>query len=544
LAHKIGQVISQVIAETGISEIDLRFWFDHQLITEAGTRGTVYRGKRTTGELENEAVDNLADKFLIRSEVRTGGTWYELVHDRFINPILRSNEEWRLKQPLIRMAEAWQESNRSDSKLLEGQPLKEALLTTNWPGLGELVKQFISESKKAQALKDEQERQRELHHERELNAERAERLKEQEHANAKLRQRAMWLGIFVVAAAFMALIAIYLFFEANRGRDDALSARNTAVAESTSAAANAAEARKLLDTLQTPNAGDMIAMQPTSNATLMALEAQSTALHEDLKAAQTAEAEAEQMSAEQTGIAAAYTTTPLPTETPTPTSTATPTETPTGTFTPPPTVPSTPTYTPTPTETLIPTVTPVEVVNDESSEEKIADLEAQIAQVEADIIEIQAVEIANVPEIRCQPNGAFFSIWEQFEAELGCPLEADPIGGAFAEQKFERGFMIWSGIFDRFYVGVGELEAGQWQSYEKGEFDGNSAGCQPSITTDRDDLVQPIRGFGALWCDFPEIQGQIGYGIEAEYAANENLIQQFEQGVILRNHQDWIYIFF
>lgn len=90
--------LRQVARATGESEQQLRHWFQQQLITEAGTRGTVYRGQDKTGGLSNQAADLLVDQFLLRAEIRAGGTWYELTHDRFIPPIQKSNAQWQISQ--------------------------------------------------------------------------------------------------------------------------------------------------------------------------------------------------------------------------------------------------------------------------------------------------------------------------------------------------------------------------------------------------------------------------------------------------------------
>ncbi len=76
-------------------EAALRDWFEETLITPAGTRGTVYRGKDETGGVPNAAVDVLENLHLIRGEWRAGARWYELTHDRFIGPIQKSNVVWR-----------------------------------------------------------------------------------------------------------------------------------------------------------------------------------------------------------------------------------------------------------------------------------------------------------------------------------------------------------------------------------------------------------------------------------------------------------------
>ena len=54
----------------GASEIAVRNWFDQQLMTEAGTRGMVYRGETHTAGLPNGIVKLLEDRYLLRYETR------------------------------------------------------------------------------------------------------------------------------------------------------------------------------------------------------------------------------------------------------------------------------------------------------------------------------------------------------------------------------------------------------------------------------------------------------------------------------------------
>ena len=65
------------------------------LITAMGTRGMVYRAQESTGGVPNAAIDMLESMHLIRAEWRAGARWYELTHDRFIEPILSSNKVFR-----------------------------------------------------------------------------------------------------------------------------------------------------------------------------------------------------------------------------------------------------------------------------------------------------------------------------------------------------------------------------------------------------------------------------------------------------------------
>lgn len=87
--------LKETAAKTSIEEDRLRQWFETNLITEAESRGLVFRGESDTGGIPNVAVDVLDGLHLIRAELRGGQCWYELSHDRFIQPILRANDAWR-----------------------------------------------------------------------------------------------------------------------------------------------------------------------------------------------------------------------------------------------------------------------------------------------------------------------------------------------------------------------------------------------------------------------------------------------------------------
>jgi hypothetical protein len=94
------EALNAATAKTGVSDDRLRSWVDHHLITPGGTRGMVYRGAESTGSKEaaipNAAVDVMEEKHLIRAEARAGGErWYELTHDRFIEPIKESIRVWK-----------------------------------------------------------------------------------------------------------------------------------------------------------------------------------------------------------------------------------------------------------------------------------------------------------------------------------------------------------------------------------------------------------------------------------------------------------------
>ena len=94
LAQLYDDAVREAVSRSGAPEPRIRRWIEEALITSGGTRGTVYRGPSSTGNLPNEAVDALESSRLIRAEWRAGARWYELTHDRLIDPIQDSNARY------------------------------------------------------------------------------------------------------------------------------------------------------------------------------------------------------------------------------------------------------------------------------------------------------------------------------------------------------------------------------------------------------------------------------------------------------------------
>ncbi|MDR4497761.1 MAG: tetratricopeptide repeat protein [Candidatus Scalindua sp.] len=86
------QAVNSVVTSKKIKEKVLRIWFEKQLITLAGTRGTVFRGAEETGGIPNDIIVELQSKHIIRAEWRAGGRWYELTHDSLIKAVQDSNK--------------------------------------------------------------------------------------------------------------------------------------------------------------------------------------------------------------------------------------------------------------------------------------------------------------------------------------------------------------------------------------------------------------------------------------------------------------------
>ncbi len=100
LAKFYENVLRKTKQETHVQESEIRDWFEKKLITPAGTRGIVFQDqeKGETDGLPNNAVSELESAHIIRGDIRAGSRWYELTHDRFVEPIQKSNEIRRQQQ--------------------------------------------------------------------------------------------------------------------------------------------------------------------------------------------------------------------------------------------------------------------------------------------------------------------------------------------------------------------------------------------------------------------------------------------------------------
>jgi hypothetical protein len=111
-----------------VSERLIRDWFDQKLITPDGIRGQVLMRTEKSEGLPNPVVRLLEDAHVIRGEKRAGKTWYELAHDRLIEPVRKSNAAWRDANLSMvqRQAELWEQQDQPEGLLLRGKALSDA----------------------------------------------------------------------------------------------------------------------------------------------------------------------------------------------------------------------------------------------------------------------------------------------------------------------------------------------------------------------------------------------------------------------------------
>lgn len=154
LADYYSEQVIDVAGTTGVSEAAIRDWFDHQLITDQGFRNQVPGGPDGDQENVKHAMMQLIGTHLIRAETRRGASWYELAHDRLIEPIKASNAQWREAHAdwLQRQAEEWERQHRPAGLLLRGDMLVKAeQLAKENPHASPPIREFLATSQESAA---------------------------------------------------------------------------------------------------------------------------------------------------------------------------------------------------------------------------------------------------------------------------------------------------------------------------------------------------------------------------------------------------------
>jgi hypothetical protein len=160
------QRVSEVARAKHVRERQIRDWFDQKLITAGGIRNMVLQERETPpGGLDDDVIQALQSD-LVRAEKRGGATWYELTHDRLVEPVLASNKKWfELNlSPLQRQATLWQDQGQSDKWLLTSEALAEIerWAKDNRDDLTETEREFLDASRTQDLRLNRDRRQRRI----------------------------------------------------------------------------------------------------------------------------------------------------------------------------------------------------------------------------------------------------------------------------------------------------------------------------------------------------------------------------------------------
>lgn len=147
-----------------------------------------------------------------------------------------------------------------------------------------------------------------------------------------------------------------------------------------------------------------------------------------------------------------------------------------------------------------------------------------------------------------QPDGGFAAILSNnpdLQAQMGCPLgEGGAVSVNNAFQRFQSGAMLWvsslgaAGGSTIYAV----LDNGTYQRFNDtwvSDIDPVSVGATPP-----DGLVEPIRGFGKVWRESPDISEGLGWATDGEQGGN-GFVQTFERGEMIyvpQNGQIYLFI--
>jgi hypothetical protein len=201
-------------SEGRIGEGELRRWFGTALITPTGTRGLAFRGAPgATWRIPGLALKELEEAHVIRREDRSGTITHELTHDRFIEPIQKSNKLWlgRYQDAERIRAKVEEYVKRESDEPLDEVELREAEEYLNSPaakilGASPEARQLVRRSRNQ--LEETKKRQAEELEEARRRAEEQEQLRRAETEKVSLLRRQRNFGVIVVVLGVIVLIAL------------------------------------------------------------------------------------------------------------------------------------------------------------------------------------------------------------------------------------------------------------------------------------------------------------------------------------------------
>jgi len=201
-------------SEGRIGEGELRRWFGTALITPTGTRGLAFRGAPgASWRIPGLALKELEEAHVIRREDRSGTITHELTHDRFIEPIQKSNKLWlgRYQDAERIRAKVEEYVKRESDEPLDEVELREAEEYLNSPaakilGASPEARQLVRRSRNH--LEETKKRQAEELEEARRRAEEQEQLRRAETEKVSLLRRQRNFGVIVVVLGVIVLIAL------------------------------------------------------------------------------------------------------------------------------------------------------------------------------------------------------------------------------------------------------------------------------------------------------------------------------------------------
>ncbi|MBN1217722.1 MAG: hypothetical protein JXM69_02245 [Anaerolineae bacterium] len=145
-----------------------------------------------------------------------------------------------------------------------------------------------------------------------------------------------------------------------------------------------------------------------------------------------------------------------------------------------------------------------------------------------------------------EPDGRLKDIWQELgsgKSRLGYPTGPEITDRNYARQYFEKGLMVWwENPAGPSYIWVIDSPADDgrsgatWNRYEDTWDGGDEYSCDQAHSNRE---KGPVRGFGKVWCERPELQFRLGNPREQEVGSGGNPpyahVQFFQGGVMIVN---------
>jgi WD40 repeat protein len=200
------RLVYEAAAAAGVRRRELRDWIETRLISGSKMRTRVLREARSL----DPALNLLVGRHLLRVDLTGDREWLELSHDRLVDPILASNEAWRVENLALfqRQAKLWAEGGRPDDMLFSGGELADALVfaEAHPESLSDDDKLFLEKSRGLRERAEaELERTRQIERQAREIAIKNDEIRAK---NKRLRTWRLWLSVLGTAAV---VTAIWLF---------------------------------------------------------------------------------------------------------------------------------------------------------------------------------------------------------------------------------------------------------------------------------------------------------------------------------------------
>jgi len=171
LAKYYSDAVARAARSAKLRERVIRDWFEDVLITAHGIRSQTDSGPGEDPRKGYRCILSLEKQHLVRSEPRLNRPWYELIHDRLIEPVRNDNAAWREQRGfgyIARRAKRWRDG-RPRYLLLTGNAVAEGILWLDRHGrdVYDYEREFVEESERVLNEQQKQEVDRQLSEQRE-----------------------------------------------------------------------------------------------------------------------------------------------------------------------------------------------------------------------------------------------------------------------------------------------------------------------------------------------------------------------------------------